>query len=92
KLARISDHEDSYVPGVEFGSLGGTARFNFGDSPLFAVVRLGYWSANSNGESNERVSGAYAGAGFGVDIGRHASLSVFYTNYLYANDYYYSDE
>ncbi|KQQ83913.1 hypothetical protein ASF73_18130 [Xanthomonas sp. Leaf131] len=92
KLARISDHDGAYVPSVEFGSLGGMARFNFGDSPLFALVRLGYWSANSNGESNERVSGGYAGAGFGVDIGRHASLSVLYTNYLYANDYYDSDE
>ncbi len=92
KLARISDHDGAYVPSVEFGSLGATARFNFGDSPLFAVVRLGYWSANSNGESNERVSGGYAGAGLGVDIGRHASLSVLYTNYLYANDYYDSDE
>ncbi len=92
KLARISDHDGAYVPSVEFGSLGAMARFNFGDSPLFAVVRLGYWSANSNGESNERVSGGYAGAGLGVDIGRHASLSVLYTNYLYANDYYDSDE
>ncbi|MCC4587626.1 hypothetical protein JWH11_04380 [Xanthomonas melonis] len=92
KLARISDHDGAYVPSVEFGSLGGMARFNFGDSPLFAVVRLGYWSANSNGESNDRVSGGYAGAGLGVDVGRHASLSVLYTNYLYANDYYDSDE
>ncbi|WP_235610934.1 hypothetical protein, partial [Xanthomonas campestris] len=48
KLARISDHDGYYVPSVEFGSLGGMARFNFGDSPLFAVVRLGYWSANSS--------------------------------------------
>ncbi|MCC5072559.1 hypothetical protein [Xanthomonas campestris] len=92
KLARISDHDGYYVPSVEFGSLGGMARFNFGDSPLFAVVRLGYWSANSQGDSNERVSGGYAGAGVGVDLGRHASLSVLYTNYVYANDYYYSDE
>ncbi|MCC4632584.1 hypothetical protein ACFFJ4_05365 [Xanthomonas dyei] len=77
------------IPTVDFGSVGGTARFNFGDSPVFAVVRLGYWGGEAKGEDyTERVYGAYAGAGLGVDIGKHFSLSALYTNYLYADEYY----
>ncbi|MEB1287324.1 hypothetical protein ABQF20_21705, partial [Xanthomonas campestris pv. campestris] len=68
-------------------------------TPLQTSRPCGRWviggfsgATNSQGDSNERVSGGYAGAGVGVDLGRHASLSVLYTNYVYANDYYYSDE
>lgn len=35
----------------------------------------------------ERVYGAYAGLGLGVDLGRHVSLSVMYNGYLYSEDY-----
>ncbi|MCC4616407.1 hypothetical protein LL972_10395 [Xanthomonas campestris pv. asclepiadis] len=77
------------IPTVDFGSIGGTARFNFGDTPVFALVRMGYWGGEAKGEDyTERVYGAYLGAGFGVDIGRHVSLSALYTNYLYADEYY----
>lgn len=77
------------IPNVDFGSIGGTARFNFGDVPLFALVRLGYWGGKAKGEDyNERVYGAYVGAGLGVDIGKHVSLSALYTNYVYADEYY----
>lgn len=83
--------DDIFVDDVEFVSVGGTARFNFGDSPMFAVARLGYWSAKTNGGHGERVDGGYAGAGLGVDLGRHASLSLVYSAYVYANSYYYND-
>ncbi|PPV05154.1 hypothetical protein XBLMG947_3755 [Xanthomonas bromi] len=77
------------IPNVDFGSIGGTARFNFGDVPLFALVRLGYWGGKAKAEDyNERVYGAYVGAGLGVDIGKHVSLSALYTNYVYADEYY----
>ncbi|QBG89691.1 outer membrane beta-barrel protein [Xanthomonas oryzae] len=86
-----SKDEDGFVvvPNADFGSIGGTARFNFGDAPVFALVRLGYWGGTAKGEDyNERVYGAYVGAGLGVDIGKHVSLSALYTNYVYADDYY----
>lgn len=86
-----SKDEDGFVviPTVDFGSVGGTARFNFGDAPVFALVRLGYWGGKAKGEDyDERVYGAYVGAGLGVDIGRHVSLSALYTNYVYADEYY----
>ncbi len=86
-----SKDADGYVviPNVDFGSLGGTARFNFGAAPVFALVRLGYWGGTAKGDDyNERVYGAYVGAGLGVDIGKHVSLSALYTNYLYADEYY----
>ncbi|WP_345775890.1 outer membrane beta-barrel protein, partial [Pseudoxanthomonas sp. X-1] len=35
----------------------------------------------------EHVYGAYAGLGIGVELGRHASLSLNYTGYLYSNSY-----
>ncbi|TCK50416.1 outer membrane protein with beta-barrel domain [Xanthomonas vasicola] len=86
-----SKDEDGFVvvPNVDSGSVGRTARFNFGDAPVFALVRLGYWGGTAKGEDdNERVYGAYVGAGLGVDIGKHVSLSALYTNYVYADAYY----
>ncbi|WP_093140228.1 outer membrane beta-barrel protein [Pseudoxanthomonas sp. GM95] len=110
KLDRVSDHDGFYAPKVDFYSLGGTARFNFGrNSPWFAVARLGYWSGETDIEreaccrsfggynysyyesSRERVYGAYAGFGIGVDLGRHASLNLNYTGYVYSNSYYDED-
>lgn len=91
RLDRGQSTDDVFIPSVKFGGLGGTARFNFGDSPVFAMVRLGSWYADVT-ESSEEIYGGYAGVGLGVDLGRYASLSVMYTNYVYANDYYYSDE
>lgn len=82
--------DDTFAPSARFGGLGGNARFNFGDSPVFASVRLGYWGGESVGYDGERFYGAYLGAGLGVDLGRHFSLSAQYTRYLYADDY--SDE
>ncbi|MCD0278433.1 hypothetical protein JWH04_05635 [Xanthomonas melonis] len=79
--------DDAFAPSARFGGLGGNARFNFGDSPVFASVRLGYWGGESVGYDGERFYGAYLGAGLGVDIGRHVSLSGQFTRYLYANDY-----
>lgn len=77
------------IPTVDFGSIGATARFNFGNTPVFALVRAGYWGGEAKGEDyTERVYGAYLGAGLGVDIGKHFSLSALYTNYLYADEYY----
>ncbi|KAB7769160.1 hypothetical protein [Xanthomonas maliensis] len=87
RLDRKDNHDDVFIPGVKFVAVGGTARFNFGDSPLFAVVRLGSWYADA-ADLSEEVYGGYAGVGLGLDLGKHASLSVTYTNYLYARDYY----
>ena len=92
RLDRTGNADDVFIPAVRFAGLGGTARFNFGDSPLFAVVRLGSWYAEVK-DASEEIYGGYAGLGLGVDLGRHASFSVMYTNYVYANDYYdYSED
>ncbi|MCC4621616.1 hypothetical protein LL965_16565 [Xanthomonas cassavae CFBP 4642] len=87
RLDRGESTDDIFIPSVKFGGLGGTARFNFGDSPLFAMVRLGSWYADV-AETSEEIYGGYAGVGVGVDLGKYASVSVMYTNYVYANDYY----
>ncbi|WP_184620921.1 hypothetical protein [Xanthomonas sp. 3058] len=92
RLDRTGNADDVFVPAVRFAGLGGTARFNFGDSPLFAVVRVGSWYADVK-DMSEEIYGGYAGLGLGVDLGRYASLSVMYTNYIYAKDYYdYSED
>ncbi|MBV6846688.1 hypothetical protein KWH29_15250 [Xanthomonas campestris pv. paulliniae] len=87
RLDRGDTTDDVFIPAVKFGGIGGTARFNFGDTPLFAVVRLGSWYAEVADMSDE-IFGGYASLGLGVDIGKHASVSAMYTNYVYANDYY----
>ncbi|WCE02560.1 hypothetical protein [Pseudoxanthomonas sp. JBR18] len=87
QLDRISDYHGYYAPAMQFGSAGATARFNFGDSPMFAMARLGYWHAEPKGGGSERGDGGYAGFGFGVDLGHHVSLMLAYTAYVYANDY-----
>ncbi|ATS40586.1 MULTISPECIES: hypothetical protein [Xanthomonas] len=87
RLDRGDTTDDVFIPAVKFGGIGGTARFNFGDTPLFAVVRVGSWYAEV-AEMSDEIYGGYASLGLGVDIGKHASASVMYTNYVYANDYY----
>lgn len=95
------------APTNMFYSLGATARFNFGQSPLFAVARLGYWTSKAEvpyyygggyWDGNQlvtysyyenhstRVYGAYAGLGLGVDLGRHVSLALTYSGYIYSED------
>ncbi len=87
RLDRGDSTDDVFIPAVKFGGIGGTARFNFGDTPLFAVVRIGSWYAEV-AEMSDEIYGGYASLGLGVDIGKHASVSAMYTNYIYANDYY----
>ena len=71
---------------VDYASIGANARFNFGAaSPVFALVRAGYMSADSGGGS---VDGGYFGVGLGVDVNRHFNVSLTYTNYVYFNEAY----
>ncbi len=82
------------VPEVRFSNIGANARFNFGDSPWFAVARLGYWRAKADDDWGYKttVDGAYAGFALGVDINRHFNLQLGYTGYAYATHYYYYDD
>ena len=86
--------EEGYLfPEARFGSVGATARFNFGThSRWYASTRLGYWSADADDVDggNADVDGAYVGAGLGVDVGRNFNINLQYTAYLYASSYYYS--
>jgi hypothetical protein len=69
---------------VEFDSVGFNGRFNFGTgSPVYALVRAGYWTADSAGQD---ADGGYFGLGLGFDVNRHFNLSLAYTNYVYFND------
>lgn len=75
-----------YYEKVRYGSVGVNARFNFGrTSPLYGLVRAGYWSADS--DAGMDVDGGYFGLGLGADINRHFNLSLVYTNYVYFNDW-----
>lgn len=87
--------QDYEIPEVKFNTIGGNARFNFGNSPWFGVARLGYWRARSEDDWGDKVTidGAYSSLGVGVDIGRHFNLQLVYTAYAYSADgYYYDDE
>lgn len=89
-----STREDGYlIPEATYGAVGANARFNFGDSRWFAVVRGGYFSADQDNPDGGDFStdGGYAGLGIGVDINRHFNISLAYTAYIYADDYYYDD-
>jgi hypothetical protein len=92
---RLDDtREDGYlIPKASFGAVGANARMNFGDSRWFAVVRGGYFSADQDAPNGGDFStdGGYAGLGVGVDINRHFNISLAYTAYVYADDYYYDD-
>ncbi len=90
---RLNDAEQGglRVGEVEYASVGVNARFNFGHTnPVYGLVRAGYWAAEDN-EFGDRVDGGYVGLGLGVDFTRHFNMSLVYTNYVYFNDYYWSD-
>jgi len=77
---------------VDYASVGVNARFNFGrGNPVYGLVRAGYWAADDNG-SGDRLDGGYFGAGLGVDFNRHFNMSLVYTNHVYFNDYYWSND
>lgn len=89
-----STHDDVWeYEEVEFQSIGFNGRFNFGaGNPLYGIVRAGYWTADLTlGDYSEDADGGYAGIGLGVDLGRHASLNLMYTNYVYATEYYWDE-
>jgi hypothetical protein len=70
---------------VDYTSIGANARFNFGrTSPVYGLVRAGYWSADD--DAGDDVDGGYFGLGLGVDVSRNFNLSLVYTNYVYFND------
>jgi hypothetical protein len=86
--------EDDYlIPKATFVAVGANARFNFGDSRWFGVVRGGFFSADQDAPDGGDFStdGGYAGLGVGVDINRHFNITLAYTAYVYADDYYYDD-
>jgi len=90
RLDSTSDDRQRYGK-VEFNSIGANARFNFGrTSPVYALVRGGYWQADDN-DSGMDIDGGYFGLGLGVDVTRNFNLSLVYTNYVYFNDYYWDD-
>lgn len=89
-----STREDGYlIPEATYGAIGANARFNFGNSRWFVVVRGGYFSADQDNPYGGDFStdGGYAGLGIGVDINRHFNISLGYTAFVYADDYYYDD-
>jgi len=73
---------------TDYASLGANARFQFGQGPMFAMARLGYWHADAG--DDDTVDGAYAGFGLGVDFNRHVNLTLAYTLHAYASSYCYS--
>ncbi|KRG44426.1 hypothetical protein ARC20_08375 [Stenotrophomonas panacihumi] len=88
----LNDAEDTWYryAKVNYGGVGANARFNFGRSPWFAAARLGYFSADPDGEDDDgSFDGVYAGLGIGVDAGRHFSFSLMYTGFFYSSTYYY---
>jgi len=94
KLSAKTQDDWRYDP-VDFAGIGFSGRFNFGrHSPVFALVRAGYWAADASvndGAQRADVDGGYVGLGLGADIGRHFSLSLTYTNYVYFNELYWQD-
>ncbi|WP_028917777.1 hypothetical protein [Pseudoxanthomonas sp. J35] len=81
--------ESGLFPSIRYANIGANARFNFGErNPWFAIARLGYWTADDDVD----VDGAYASFGIGVDANRHFSVSLVYTRYAYATDYYYNGD
>lgn len=82
--------KDGWVfPSIRYANIGANARFNFGErNPWFAIARLGYWTADDDVD----VDGGYASFGIGVDVNRHFNVSLVYTRYAYATDYYYNGD
>ena len=81
------------VPKVTYGMVGANARFNFGNSPWFATVRSGYFSAEQDSSFGGDFStdGGYGGVAIGVDVTRHFNINLGYTAFVYADDYYHED-
>ncbi len=72
---------------VEYKSIGFSGRFNFGAaSPVYALVRSGYFDADEKGYGS--ADGGYVGIGLGADITRNFNMSLVYTNYVYFNELY----
>lgn len=83
-------HGEGNYPGLDLLSLGANARFNFGSSPVYALVRAGYWSSEDD-RYGSNSDGGYAGGGLGVDFNRHFNMSVIYTTHVYATNYDWED-
>lgn len=82
-------HGQQQIPKVDYASIGFNGRFNFGSaSPVYALVRSGYFSADQEGFGS--VDGGYAGVGLGMDFGRRFNLSLVYTAYVYFNELYWN--
>lgn len=58
-------------------------------SPVYALVRAGYFNADEKHFGS--ADGGYAGVGLGVDFGRRFNMSLVYTNYVYFNELYWSE-
>lgn len=81
---------------VDYASIGFNGRFNFGRAnPLYALVRAGYWQADTRVDDGRRfehdVDGGYVGVGLGVDFNRHVNMSLSYTTHVYFNDWYWDN-
>ena len=75
---------------IEYRSIGFNGRFNFGAaSPVYALVRSGYFDADEQGYRS--ADGGYVGIGLGADITRNFNMSLVYTNYVYFNELYWYD-
>ncbi|MEN1960035.1 outer membrane beta-barrel protein [Luteimonas sp. MJ246] len=90
KLDNTTDRGVPYAK-VDYASIGANARFNFGrTSPVYALVRAGYFNAEEAGYAD--ADGGYVGVGLGVDFNRHFNLNVVYTSYAYFDGYGYDYE
>lgn len=75
---------------VEYKGIGFNGRFNFGAaSPVYALVRTGYFDADEKGYGS--ADGGYVGLGLGADFTRNFNMSLVYTNYVYFNELYWSE-
>ena len=80
-------------PKATYKALGANARMNFGESPWFMMVRGGYFDAEQDipGGGDFSTDGGYAGLAVGVDLNRHFNITLGYTGFVYADEYYDSD-
>ena len=88
-----TDKDGFRYDSVRFGSIGATARFNFGENnPWFAIARLGVLAAEFENVDDSEVSGSYASFGIGFDVNRNFNVSLVYTGYAYSSVYYDYDD
>jgi hypothetical protein len=89
-------HDGLRYDAVDFASIGFNGRFNFGRySPVYGLVRAGYWAADTgvnDGAQRADIDGGYFGVGLGADFGRHFSLSLVFTSYVYFNELYWEGD